>query len=75
MAAPHSPRPAFDAGVGRLMLVVDNEKPKNLSLPELWNGSVPGCAKKHYSSNEGIDNMLSSIAVAKYYVVNNNMCK
>mmetsp|Transcript_20366 Transcript_20366/g.38472 ORF Transcript_20366/g.38472 Transcript_20366/m.38472 type:complete len:583 (-) Transcript_20366:41-1789(-) len=65
MAAKHGLYPVFDTGVERLMLVVDNEKTKHLSLPELWKNSVPTYVKKHYSSNTGIDNMLSCIRHAR----------
>jgi len=60
-AAHHGFHPVFDAGVERLMLVVDSDETKQLSPLELWEKSTPRYVKEHYSSNAGVENMLSCI--------------
>jgi len=64
-AAMHGFQPVFDAGVERLMLVVESENTKQLSPSHLWENSLPRYVKEHYSSNEGIENMLSCIRNAR----------
>ena len=51
--------PVFDAGVERLMLIVDSGDDTNTK--QLWDDSMPCYVKEHYSSNKGVESMLRCI--------------
>ena len=61
--------PVFDAGVERLMMLVEMNKvayngDNNISTMtpmELWGASTPCYAREHYSSNAGVSAMLDCI--------------
>ena len=61
IAAQHRFHPVFDAGVERLMWVANCGSEEHLSSSELWKNSEPEYAKEHYSTNAGIESMLSCI--------------
>ena len=56
--------PVFDAGVERLMMVVDND---DIGMPviDLWDQSTPKFVSAHYSDNIGVARMLRDIQRAE----------
>ena len=69
--------PVFDAGVERLIMMVpggeggaekDAGTGVGLTPSELWNASTPRYAKDHYSSNEGVREMLECIRSGKEFL-------
>lgn len=65
VAAQEGFQPVFDAGVERLMLVVDKGRNIPLSPSELWESSMPRYVREHYSSNQGVENMIKCIRSAR----------
>lgn len=58
--------PVFDAGVERLMLVVDKGSSDDVEEPEtLWSASTPKFVTDHYSPNAGIEKMINCIRCSK----------
>lgn len=57
--------PVFDAGVERLMLIVDEGSSNNLTPETLWNASKPKFVTDHYSPNSGIEEMIDCVRRAK----------
>ena len=57
--------PVFDAGVERLMLVVDRGSSDDLESETLWSASKPKFVTDHYSPNSGIEKMISCIRCSK----------
>ncbi|KAL7488462.1 hypothetical protein ACHAW6_014043 [Cyclotella cf. meneghiniana] len=56
--------PVFDAGVERLMCVIENptnNASNELSQLEMWEQSFPKFVKEHYSPNKGVEQMLHCI--------------
>ena len=58
-------QPVFDAGVERLMLIVDQGAGNDLDPETLWNASTPKFVTEHYSPNVGIEAMISCVRRAK----------
>jgi len=56
--------PVFDAGVERLMMVVDNDD-SDMPVLDLWDQSTPKFVSTHYSENAGVATMLREIQKAK----------
>jgi hypothetical protein len=54
-------RPVFDAGVERLMLIVDDGGTDDLKPESLWNESTPRFVTDHYSKNPGVEKMINSL--------------
>ena len=74
IAANEGFHPVFDAGVERLMHVVNRPSREQqnaecassaASLAELWETSVPRFVTKHYSPNSGVERMLQCIREVK----------
>lgn len=58
-------RPVFDAGVERLMLIVDEGSGNNLKPENLWHASTPKFVTDHYSPNSGIEEMIDCVRRTK----------
>lgn len=59
-------RPVFDAGVERLMLIIEGGRDIDLkSETTLWNVSTPKFVTDHYSPNIGIEEMINCVREAK----------
>ncbi|KAL7554305.1 hypothetical protein ACHAWF_017743 [Thalassiosira exigua] len=69
LAARRGFHPVFDAGVERLMLVIDDDDDGattgSPSTSELWESCSPRYATEHYSSNAGVEKMLDCVRRAK----------
>ncbi|KAL7437462.1 hypothetical protein ACHAXM_005916 [Skeletonema potamos] len=53
--------PVFDAGVERLMLLIDDGRSNQLKPETLWNESTPRFVTDHYSKNYGVERMIQSL--------------
>ena len=58
-------QPVFDAGVERLMLIVDDGSADELKPETLWNASTPKFVTDHYSPNNGIEEMIDCVKRAR----------
>lgn len=58
-------RSVFDAGVERLMLIVDEGSSNSLNPESLWNASTPKFVTDHYSPNSGIEEMIDCVRRAR----------
>eukprot|EP00985_Skeletonema_marinoi_P033257 scaffold40854_cov190-Skeletonema_marinoi.AAC.4 len=58
-------QPVFDAGVERLILIVDEGSGNNLKPETLWNASTPKFVTDHYSPNVGIEEMINCVKRAR----------
>eukprot|EP00984_Skeletonema_dohrnii_P029338 scaffold19838_cov130-Skeletonema_dohrnii-CCMP3373.AAC.2 len=58
-------QPVFDAGVERLVLIVDEGSCNNLKPETLWNASTPKFVTDHYSPNVGIEEMIKCVKRAR----------
>ncbi len=59
--------PVFDAGVERLMLLVDDGGSNQLQPETLWNESTPRFVTDHYSKNHGVEKMINSLKAREFY--------